>query len=112
MGLVMINRELLGRRQIVGKVRKVSYGSEQIKIVEGGIDAIGMALYNGSEEEKASILFCLDRFLDPYYGYHLPYESDIFVLLQNLLFEENSNAIKEDITSRLSGNGTKREGKV
>lgn len=72
MGLVMINRELLGRRQIVGKVRKVSYGSEQIKIVEGGIDAIGMALYNGSEEEKASILFCLDRFLDPYYGYHCP----------------------------------------
>ena len=112
MGLVMINRELLGRRQIVVKVRKVSYGSEQIKIVEGGIDAIGMALYNGSEEEKASILFCLDRFLDPYYGYHLPYESDIFVLLQNLLFEENSNAIKEDITSRLSGNGTKREGEV
>ena len=101
MGVVMINRKLHRRRQIVGKVRKVSYGSEQIKIVEGGIDAIGMALYNGSEEEKASILFCLDRFLDPYYGYHLPYESDIFVLLQNLLFEENSNAIKEDILDLL-----------
>lgn len=83
------------------KVRKVSYGNEQVKIIEGGIDAIGMALYNGSEEEKASILFCLDRFLDPYYGHHLPYESDIFVLLQNLLFEENSNAIKEDILDLL-----------
>ena len=79
------------------KVRCVSYGSKQIKIVESGIDAIGMALYNGREEEKASILFCLDRFLDPYYGYHLPYESDIFVLLQNLLFEDNNTDIKEDI---------------
>ena len=67
----------------------VTYDSEQIKIVEGGID------------EKASILLCLDRFLDPYYGHHLPYESDIFVLLQNLLFEENSNAIKEDILDLL-----------
>lgn len=83
------------------KVRCVSYGSKQIKIVESGIDAIGMALYNGREEEKASILFCLDRFLDPYYGYHLPYESDIFVLLQNLLFEDNNTDIKEDILDLL-----------
>ena len=82
-------------------IRGVSYGNEQIKIVEGGIDTIGMALYNGSEEEKASILLYLDRFLDPYYGYHLPYESDIFILLQNLLFEENSNDIKEDILDLL-----------
>ena len=85
----------------MGKVRSVSYGSKQIKIVESGIDTIGMALYNGNEEEKASILLCLDKFLDPYYGYHLPYESDIFVLLQNLLFEDNSTDIKEDILDLL-----------
>lgn len=85
----------------MGNVRIVSYGSEQIKIVEGGIDAIGMALYNKSEEEKASILLCLDRYLDPYYGHHLPYEAEIFVLLQNLLFENLSADIKMDILDLL-----------
>lgn len=85
----------------MGNIRRVSYGREQIKIVEGGIDAIGMALYNKSEEEKASILLCLDRYLDPYYGHHLPYEADIFVLLQNLLFENFSDDIKLDILDLL-----------
>lgn len=81
--------------------RSVSYGNKQIRIIEDGIDSIGMALYHGSEEEKASILLCLDKFLDPYYGHHLPYESDIFILLQNLLFEDNSTDIKEDILDLL-----------
>lgn len=82
-------------------VRVVRYGSEQINIVESGIDAIAMVLYNKSEEEKASLLLCLDKYLDPYFGYNLPYESEIFVLLQNLLFENFSVDIKTDILDLL-----------
>lgn len=82
-------------------IRSVSYGSEQIKTVESGIDDIAMVLYNKGEEEKASLLLCLDRYLDPYYGHHLPYEAEIFVLLQNLLFESFSADIKMDILDLL-----------
>lgn len=81
--------------------RFVTYGKDTMKLIESGIDNLGMALYNGTEEEKASILFCLDRYLDPYYGYNLEYEADIIILLQKLLFENNSNDIKEDIIDLL-----------
>lgn len=82
-------------------VRFVSYGKKQERLVESGIDNLSMALYNESEEEKASILLCLDKYLDPYYGCRLPYQEDIIILLQNILFEDNSREIREDILDLL-----------
>ena len=81
--------------------RSVHYEKRHEEIVESGIDALSMALHNENEEEKASILFCLDKYLDPYYGYKLPYESDIIALLQCVFFENNSVYIKEDILDLL-----------
>lgn len=83
------------------KVRSVSYDKRHMDLVESGIEPLSYALYNESEEEKASILFCLDRYLDPYFGYNLPYEPEIIILLQYILFEENSVDIKEDILELL-----------
>ena len=88
-----------------GKVRVVRYEKRHEQLVESGINNISMALYNESEEEKASILLCLDKYLDPYYGYNLPYKADIIVLLQKILFEDNSTEIKEDILELLQFNG-------
>ena len=81
--------------------RSVHYEKRHEEVVESGIDALSMALHNENEEEKASILFCLDKYLDPYYGYKLPYESDIIALLQCVFFENNSVYIKEDILDLL-----------
>lgn len=41
--------------------RSVHYEKRHEEIVESGIDALSMALHNENEEEKASILFCLDN---------------------------------------------------
>lgn len=82
-------------------MRFVTYEKRHCELVESGIDNLSIALYNETEDEKASILFCLDRYLDPYYGYHLSYKDDIIILLQKILFEDNSEAIKEDILDLL-----------
>ncbi|MBP3414890.1 MAG: hypothetical protein J6L81_06820 [Clostridia bacterium] len=82
-------------------IRCVTYEQKHRDIVESGIDAISFALYNGTTHEKASILLCLDRYLDPYYGYQLKYKSEIIILLQNILLENNDIEIKEDILDLL-----------
>lgn len=82
-------------------IRSVSYDRRHMELVESGIEPLSYALYNETEEEKASILLCLDRYLDPYFGYNLPYESEIIILLQHILFEDNSMDIKEDILDLL-----------
>ena len=82
-------------------IRSVCYDKRHMDLVESGIEQLSYALYNETEEEKASILLCLDRYLDPYFGYNLPYESEIIILLQRILFEDNSEDIKEDILDLL-----------
>lgn len=83
------------------KIRCVTYEKRHEEIIESGINEISYALYNGNTEEKASLLLCLDKYLDPYYGYNLKYESQIIILLQNLLFNDNDIEINEDILELL-----------
>lgn len=72
----------------------VSYGPEEMDVVERGIDAIRDVLYHGSYEESASLLFCLERYLDPWFGYsELPefqeLNKQIFVLLQEVVLDKD-----------------------
>lgn len=54
------------------------------EIVIKGIEAINDYLIHASDKEKRSLLFCLDKYLDPYYGYPLPFlKVDILQLLAN-----------------------------
>lgn len=83
------------------KVDFVAYTNEHSSIVKSGIKAINEVL-NGTEiAEKRSLLFCLDKYLDPYYGYNLPYFDDIINLLQEQLFLTNTKEVKEDILQLL-----------
>ena len=70
-------------------------------IAEGGVEGIAAVLRGDDEAEKASLLFCLDYYLDPYYGCTLAHESEIFALLQQLLLSERSQAIRDDILQLL-----------
>lgn len=82
-------------------VDSVSYSGNQREIVENGFDAIAMVLYNGTTDEKRSLLLCLDKYLDPYYGYNLPFANELFLLLQKLLFEPNDLRVLDDIIDLL-----------
>lgn len=81
--------------------RTVYYEARHKAIAEGGVEGIAAVLRGDDEAEKASLLFCLDYYLDPYYGCTLAHESEIFVLLQELLLTERSQAIRDDILQLL-----------
>ena len=81
--------------------RTVYYEARHKAIVEGGIEGIAAVLRGDDEAERASLLLCLDYYLDPYYGCTLAHESEIFALLQELLLSERSQAIRDDILQLL-----------
>ena len=81
----------------------VSYSKKHMDIVNNGIAAIHNFLHEADCIEKRSLLFCLDRFLDPYYGYNLPNFDDIILILERQLFiDENDKDIMEDILQLLT----------
>ena len=42
-------------------------------------------MFFGSDmSEKASLLFCLDKYLNPYFGYNLPYKDEIILLVKQV----------------------------
>ncbi len=45
----------------------VDYGENEMRLVESGVAAVAAVFRHGSEREKASVLLCMERYLDPYY---------------------------------------------
>jgi len=73
------------------------YGKSHAKVVEAGIDSIKSYYDSRDREEKRSLLLCLDRYLDPYYKYELPYADEIFEWLKTEFDNTHDMTIKEDI---------------
>lgn len=81
----------------------ISYTKKHEDVVNRGIEAIDEILKNANVDEKRSILFCLDKYLDPHFRYTLPYFDEIIVLLEKHLFENHDKEVKEDILQLLTG---------
>ncbi|OWR29876.1 hypothetical protein CDO73_12390 [Saccharibacillus sp. O23] len=77
-------------------VRRISYGESHMEIVRSGAEAVETFLLNAGDDERLNLLFCLDRYLDPYFGYNLPYAEEIFEILQREVLRDRSKEIKED----------------
>lgn len=77
------------------------YEARHKAIAEGSVEGIATVLRGDDEAEKASLLLCIDYYLDPYYGCTLAHESENFALLQELLLSERSRAIRDDILQLL-----------
>ncbi|MBD5141445.1 MAG: hypothetical protein HDT25_08540 [Ruminococcus sp.] len=86
---------------MIENLSTVTYGKSQLDLINSGFDGVSAVLCGGSEDEKASILFCLERFFDPYFNSKLPYEDELAVLLQKMLLGNNSDSIVEDIIDLL-----------
>lgn len=82
--------------------RYVTYTQKHRDIVITGVTAINDFLNHKDVSEKRSLLFCLDRYLDPYFAYDLPYFDDIILLLEKHLFFNHSKEINEDILQLLN----------
>lgn len=83
-------------------MRQVTYSKEESDIVEKGIVAIQTILMGTDDDAKASLLFCLDKYLDPYFGYNLPYKDEVFDLLETVVVSPNSMDIREDALDLLT----------
>lgn len=80
----------------------VTYTQKHHDIIINGVIAINDFLISKGVSEKRSLLFCLDRYLDPYFGYELPYFDDIILLLEKHLFFNHGKEIKLDIIQLLN----------
>ncbi len=77
-------------------MRYITYSKNEENIVEKGVTAIQTVLMGTDSDAKASLLFCLDKYLDPYYGYNLPYVNEIYDLLETVVISPNTIDIRED----------------
>lgn len=82
-------------------VRCIYYTDKENKIIESGIETISNILFSDNIKEKQSLLFCLDKYLDPWYGYHLSYEKEIFLLLEQFVIYEKDQDTASDALSLL-----------
>jgi hypothetical protein len=79
----------------------VQYSESHCKIAEDGIESIILYFEKQTNAEKRALLFCLDRYLDPYYECKLLHEAKIFEWLESVLLESDNSEIKEDILQLL-----------
>lgn len=83
-------------------MRCVTYSKKEKDIVEKGIASIQKVLLGTDDDAKASLLFCLDKYLDPYYGYKLTYEDEIYDLLETVVVSSNTMDVREDALNLLT----------
>lgn len=74
----------------------ITYGENEKHIVEAGVSKIKEALFGDDINLIRSLLFCLDLYLDPFYKKTLPYEDDIYDLLQELVVTSDNDDVIED----------------
>ncbi len=78
--------------------RFVTYTEDDRAIVKQGIEAIKKVLLGNDADRKRSMLFCLDWFMDPYYGQDISdIKEELIELLQQMIIShDNETDIKED----------------
>ena len=88
--------------------QKVTYNKSHIKIVESGFKSFKLAFQNASDSEKNSLLFCLERFVDPYYSNSITYEKELYDWLVKMLNSKESVAVKENSLDLLTWDSNRR----
>lgn len=86
----------------MGKGRWTTYSAEEKKLVESGIEAIREVLMGADTGKKLSLLLCLDKYLDPWYGYELSYRDEIISLLEKVIVTSAEHEVIDDALDLLS----------
>lgn len=77
--------------------RYTEYTENDRNIVRSGIESIKKELLGDNTDRKRSMLFCLDWFMDPYYGQDISaFKTELTDLLQTMIISENAVDVKED----------------
>ena len=87
---------------MIGDSRSVFYGDKHEEVVRQGVLAMANVLYGDNTSEKESLLLCLDKYMDPHYGFELPDKDEIELLLQQVIISQNTLGVKEDALGLLT----------
>ena len=71
------------------------YGTLEIMTVEDGFDSIDDILFSEENEHVLRLLNCLDRYLDPSYGYELSCRKEVLEALDKLIRVNESEEVQE-----------------
>ena len=83
-----------------------TYSDREEAVIRQGIAAIRAYYQEADEQQRKDLLFCLDKFLDPWFGYDLPYAGEIFRFLEEIIVSEDASlAVREDALQLLSDYG-------
>lgn len=83
-----------------------TYSDREETIIRAGIDTIRAYFRTADEQEKRDLLFCLDKYLDPWFGYELPYADEIFRFLEETVLSENESLnVREDALNLIGSYG-------
>ena len=63
----------------------ITAGEEEERIVQAGAAAIRAVLFGDDPDAAERLLLTLDWYLDPYYKQTLPYQQEIFTMLEELV---------------------------
>ncbi|GKX59699.1 hypothetical protein [Leminorella grimontii] len=87
----------------VSEIRTARYGEKEMRLIEEGtLDELAQLLAGKDMSVKESLLLALDRYLDPWFGYNLPQQNDIFRLLEKELWNDaNNEDVMEDLVMLL-----------
>ena len=83
-------------------MRIVTYSEMEKELVGRGLPAVQQVLEGQDTEAKERLLFCLDYYMDPYYGNQLPYQAELEILLQQVVISDNPLSVKEDALGLLT----------
>lgn len=84
------------------EVQRTFYDSSHIHVVESGFEEMKKQFFEGSNEQKNSLLFCLERYVDPYYTSTIDYEKELFDWLLLVIEGDEVLVVKENALDLLS----------
>jgi len=88
--------------------QSITYDKSHVEIVESGFNSFKMAFQKANENEKNSLLFCLERFVDPYYSDSIEYEKELYDWLVIILNSKESLTVKENSLDVLIWDSTRQ----
>ena len=78
-------------------VSSTEYNESHCEIVEAGMNSITTFYQSNNIDEKRALLFCMERYIDPYYKSELPHLENTIKWLEQEFYQTRNNQIKEDI---------------
>lgn len=84
----------------------LGYGEKEKAVIDSGFENVKAVLLGDDTDSARRVLFCLDRYLDPYHKSRLPYEEKLYELLEQIVISSDEDGIVDDCLQLLGDYAT------